>query len=84
MTSGQSKKISYTKCRLFTQPKLTKYGIITHCTYWPLAEATKILTKYGISLCGDISSKFQQLKKAQKNSKTSIMQAEIVCFMSHE
>jgi len=38
--------------------KLTKYGIITHCTGWALAEATEVLMKYGISPCGDIVQNF--------------------------
>jgi hypothetical protein len=49
-----------------------------------LAKAKEILTKYGISLSGDISSESQLLKIAPKNSKTGVMQAETTCFISHE
>jgi len=49
--------------------KLTKYGIITLCTYWALAETTEVLTKYGISLRGDIVQNFSNWRKPRRTQR---------------
>jgi hypothetical protein len=42
-----TKKISYTKCGLFTISKLTKYRNIIHSLYWGLAGARKYALNMG-------------------------------------